>query len=100
MSASAVDSRSAHQHTYGCLRAEFDASYKTMVETSREFNAVLMTIPIGLSPEAQQVRKGNAARAYQEAHRQFLAAFARLNEFMIGQIISSRAALQPPTLHR
>jgi len=100
MAASAVDSRSANRCTYACLRAAFDTAYKTMVESSREFNLVLMTIPIGLSPEAQQVRKNNAAQTYQDAHEHFLSAFAKLNEFMIGQIISSRAALQPAALQR
>jgi hypothetical protein len=100
MAASAVDSRSANQHTYGCLRGDFDTAYKTMVESSREFNLVLMTIPIGLSPEAHQERKNRAAQAYHDAHEQFLTAFAKLNEFMIGQIISSRAALHPAALQR
>jgi hypothetical protein len=95
MAVSAVDSRSTNQSRYGCLRAEFDAAYKRMMDSSREFNAILMTVPAGLSPEAQQARKDSAAQQYEDAHERFMAAVAKLNQFMISQIISSRAALQP-----
>lgn len=95
MAVSAVDSRSAAHSRYSYLRADFDAAYKKMMDSSREFNAILMSVPAGLSPEAQQARKNAAAQAYEDAHERFMAAVAKLNEFMIGQIISSRAALQP-----
>ena len=101
MAVSVVDSRSASQNTYGSLRADFDAAYKKMMDSSREFNAILMTVPAGLSPEAHQARKNSAAQTYEDAHERFMAAVAKLHEFMIGRIISSRAALQPrPTADR
>jgi hypothetical protein len=93
--ASAVDSISTGRNRYGTLRMEFETAYKKMMDTSREFNSVLMTVPAGLSAEERQVRKENAARAYEEAHERFMAAVAKLHEYMIGHIISSRAALQP-----
>jgi hypothetical protein len=94
MAARALDSRSAGENSYGSLRADFDAAYKRMTDSSREFNAVLMTVPAGLSPEENRARKDGAAQAYEVAHERFLAAVAKLNEFMIGQIISSRAGIQ------
>ncbi len=96
MALSVVDSRSASQNRYGLLRADFDAAYKSMTDSYKQFNAVLVSVPPGLSPEAKQARKDSAAQAYEDAHERFMAAVAKLNEFMIGQIISSRAALQPP----
>jgi len=98
MAASAARSSSASENSYGSLRADFNAAYKKMTDSSREFNAVLMTHPAGLSAEAQQARKDGAARAYEDAHEQFMAAVTKLNEFMIARIISSRAALPPPRL--
>jgi hypothetical protein len=93
MAASAADSRPAKEICYVSLRADFDAAYKRMMDSSREFNAILMTVPAGLSLEAQQARKDSAAQAYEDAHERFIAAVGKLNKFMIGQIISSRAAL-------
>jgi hypothetical protein len=98
MTASTANSSPASESRYGSLRADFDAAYKKMTDASREFNAVLMTVPVGLSPEAQQARKQAAGCAYQEAHERFMTAVAKLNEYMISRIISSRAALQSPRL--
>lgn len=100
MAPGAVDFRSASQNRYGCLRADFDAAYKKMMDSSREFNAVLVTVPAGLSPDERQARKGHAAQVYEDAHEQFMAAVAKLHEFMVRQIILSRAALQPAAPHR
>ncbi len=100
MAAIALDSRSAGENSYGSLRADFDSAYKRMMESSREFNAVLMTVPLGLSPAEHRARKDSAAQEYEVAHERFMVAVAKLNEFMIRQIISSRAALQPPAPHR
>jgi hypothetical protein len=100
MAASAIDSRSANANIYRSLRADFDTAYKKMTDSSREFNAVLMCVPAGLSPEEWQTCKESAGKAYQDAHEQFMAAVAKLNEFMIGQIISSRAAIHPALIRR
>jgi hypothetical protein len=98
MAATAVHSRPEKEQRYGSLRADFDAAYKKMMASSREFNAVLVNVPAGLSPEEQQARKNSAAQAYEDAHARFMSAVAKLNEFMIGQIISSRSTLHlvPP----
>lgn len=95
MSASPVVSSSNGQNRYHSLRADFDAAYKKMMDLSREFNAILMTVPVGLSVEARQARKENAARAYEEAHERFLATVGTLHEYMLGQIVASRCSLQP-----
>jgi hypothetical protein len=89
----AADS-SPNANLYRSLRVDFDIAYRRMMDSSREFNAVLMCVPAGLSPEEWQTRKDRAALAYEDAHEQFMAAVAKLNEFMVGQIISSRATLQ------
>jgi len=66
-----------------------------MMDLSREFNAVLTTVPVGLSLEERHARKSRASQAYEAAHEEFLAAVARLHRFMIDRIIASRDALQP-----
>jgi hypothetical protein len=100
MAAIAVDSSSDNANIYRSLRVDFDTAYKKMMDSSREFNAVLMCVPARLSSEEWQARKDSAAHAYEDAHEQFMAAVAKLNGFMIGQIISSRAALQPAAVPR
>jgi len=94
MAASELSPRSAVESHYHSLRADFDAAYRKMMDLSREFNAVLMTVPAGLLPEERQTRKRRAAQAYEAAHEEFLAAVARLHRFMIDRIISSHDALQ------
>jgi hypothetical protein len=100
MTATAANSGSARENIYRSLRADFDAAYKNMTDASREFTAVLMTVPSGLSPQEQQVRKDSAAQAFEDAHDRFMAAVAKLNKFMIGQIISSRSTIHLVVPHR
>jgi hypothetical protein len=88
-----VDSRSASEDLYHALRADFEAAYKDMMESSREFNAVLMNGTDGLSPEERRARNGSAARAYEDAHERFMHAVRKLNEFMIDRIIASRSSI-------
>jgi hypothetical protein len=95
VAARAINSASASQSHYHSLRADFDAAYRRMMDLSREFNAVLITVPAELSPEERQARKNRAAKAYEDAHDQFLAAVARLHRFMIDRIVSAHGALQP-----
>jgi hypothetical protein len=93
MAASAADSRSANENLYRSLRADFDAAYRNMTDTSREFSAVLMDVTAELSPEDRRARTDNAAQAYEDAHERFMAAVARLSKFMIGQMVSSRSGI-------
>jgi hypothetical protein len=94
MTAIAVDSRAASENRYRCLRGDFDSAYKGMMESSREFNVLLMNVTAGLSREERQARKDSAAQAYEDAQERFRVAVASLNEFMIGQIVSSRSKIQ------
>jgi hypothetical protein len=100
MSAIAVDTRSANGNHYHSLRAEFEAAYKEMLNASREFNSVLMNVPDGLSPEEQRARNDRAAQVYEDARVRFMAAVANLNQFRIGQMVSSRSAIQLVAAHR
>jgi hypothetical protein len=100
MAALAMESRSANGNGYRSLRADFDVAYKEMTEASREFNAVLMNVPAGLSPEDQRARKEHAARVYEDAHARFMATVRKLNDYMIRQIVSSRSTIQQVTIHR
>jgi hypothetical protein len=100
MAALAMDSRSASEDSYRSLLAEFDSAYKEMMDSSREFNSVLMNVPDGLSPEEQRARNNRAAQAYEDARVRFMAAVASLNQFRIGQMISSRSAIQVVATHR
>lgn len=95
MSASPAFTTSDNGSTYHALRADFEAAYRKMTDLSREFNAVLMTVPGGLSPEERQARKERAAQAYEAAHERFLSAVGTLHEYMLSQIIASRCGLQP-----
>jgi len=94
MAALAVDSRSANENCYRSLHAEFDCAYREMMDSSREFTAVLMNVPPGLAPEDRRARKDRAAQAYDDAQARFRLAVRTLNDFMIGQIVSSRSAIQ------
>ena len=100
MAALAIGSRSANENCYRSLRAEFDCAYKEMMDSSREFTAVLMNARAELSPEERRARKDKAVQAYEDAHERFMVAVRKLNEFMIGQMISSRSAIQPAATHR
>jgi len=95
MAASELSPKSAIESHYHSLRADFDAAYRKMMDLSREFNAVLTTVPAGLSLEQRQARKNLAAQSYEAAHEEFLAAVARLHRFMIDRIVSSHNILQP-----
>ena len=95
MSASAIDLRSVGENRYETLRLDFDAAYKKMMDSSREFTAILMNPSAGMSPEERRELKEAAACVYEEAHERFMAAVAKLNEFMIAQSIASRSRLQP-----
>jgi hypothetical protein len=93
MTATAADSRSASENIYRSLRADFDAAYKNMTDASREFTAVLMDVAAERSSEERRARTDSAAQAYEDCHDRFMAAVAKLNKFMIGQIISSRSTI-------
>jgi hypothetical protein len=99
MSATAVNPRSTNGNPYHSLRAEFEAAYKEMRDLSRDFNAVLMNVPDGLSPEEQRARNDRAAQAYEDARVRFMAAVENLNQFRIGQMVSSRSAIQLVATH-
>lgn len=94
MAATAAGSRSASENLYRSLRSDFDAAYQNMMNSSREFNAVLTNVSAGLSPQQRRARTASAAQAYEEAHERFMTAVRNLNEFMIRRIISSRSAIQ------
>jgi hypothetical protein len=93
MTATAADSRSASESIYRSLRADFDAAYKNMTDTSRQFTAVLMDVAAERSSEERRARTDSAAQAYEDSHDRFMAAVAKLNKFMISQIISSRSSI-------
>jgi predicted metal-dependent hydrolase len=100
MIASAVGPRSASENLYRSLHADFDAAYKNMTDSSREFSAVLMDVTAELSPEERRSRTDSAAQAYQDAHERFKAAVSKLTEYAIGQIISSRSKIHLVVPHR
>jgi|HubBroStandDraft_1064217.scaffolds.fasta_scaffold268963_1 hypothetical protein len=93
MTPGAVDSNSASENRYRSLRADFEASYKNMTDSSREFSAVLMDVTAELSREERRARTDSAAQVYQDAHDRFMTAVSKLTEFMIGHIISSRSSI-------
>ncbi len=63
MAASELSPKSAVESHYRSLRDDFEAAYKKMTDLSREFNAILTTVPAELSPEERQARKKRAAEA-------------------------------------
>ena len=82
---------------YRVLRAEFDAAYEGMKNSSREFSGILMMLPGVLCPEERKTRKDAAAQAYEDAHQHFLASVRDLNDFLLGHMISSGATPQAAT---
>ena len=85
----------ALENPYQALRADFETAYQKMIDSSREFNAVLMNLSSALSQEERRSRTDHAAQAYEDAYQCFLTSVRRLDEFRIAQIISSHAAIQP-----
>jgi hypothetical protein len=94
MSALPVVCRSANEGQYHTLLASFDAAYRNMKNSSEGFNSVLLGVPAEFPEQEGRSRIDRASRAYENAREEFQCAVAKLNEFLIGQIISSRSTIQ------
>jgi hypothetical protein len=94
-----AECRSANQTQYRTLLANFDAAYRNMKNSSEDFNTALLEFSAGPSAYEGRSRIDRASTAYEDALEQFQLAVAKLNEFLIGQIVSSRSAIQHATTH-
>jgi hypothetical protein len=99
MTVLAPESRSVNGSQYCILLANFDAAYRNMKNASEDFNNALAEVSGGLAQHEGRSRIEGASRAHENAREEFMFAVAKLNEFLIGQIISSRSTLQAAANH-
>jgi hypothetical protein len=99
MSALVADCRSANASHYRTLLANFDAAYRNKKNSSEDFNKALLEFSAGPPPHEGRSRIDRASTAYENAREEFTFAVARLNEFLIGQIVSSRSTIQAAASH-
>lgn len=84
---------------YGTLLAAFQAASERMKTSSASFNKLLVAVPSDMPEGERRSRIATAASAYEDAREEFLDAVAKLHEFMIGEIISSRSTIQFSATH-
>jgi hypothetical protein len=99
MTVLSTECRSASGSQYGILLANFDAAYRTMKNSSEDFNNALAEVSTGQYQHEGRSRIDYAGRAYEDAREEFMFAVAKLNEFLIGQIISSRSSIRAAASH-
>jgi len=92
-------SASESQCRYRTLLANFDAAYRNMKSSSEDFNNALAEVSGGLPQHEAKSRIDQAGRAFENAREEFMFAVAKLNAFLIGQIISSRSSIQASASH-
>jgi hypothetical protein len=90
---------SASESQYRYLLANFDAAYRNMKSSSEHFNTALAEVSGGLPQHEARSRIDQAGRAFENAREEFMLAVAKLNEFLIGRIISSRSTIQASASH-
>jgi hypothetical protein len=95
----AAEPRSGGDSPYRTLLANFEAAYRNMRSSSEDFNNALAEVSAGLNEHAGRTRIDEAGRAYEEARDEFMYAVAKLNEFLIAQIISSRSTILETSAH-
>lgn len=89
----------ASVNDYRALLAAFQSTSARMKAFSANFNALLVGAPDGLSEDERSSRIASAAIEYEDARGEFLAAVAKLHEFTISQIVSSRPLIQSSATH-
>ncbi len=94
-----AECKSANGTQYRTLLANFDAAYRNKKNSSEDFNNALLGFSAGPPPHEGRSRIDSASRAYEDARAEFQFAVARLNEFLIGQIVSSRSTIQSAASH-
>jgi hypothetical protein len=90
----AVECRSASESQYHILLSNFDAAYRNLKAASETFNNALAEFSAGQYQYEGRSRIDYASRAHEDAREEFMLAVAELNEFLINQIISSRAMIR------
>jgi hypothetical protein len=94
-----AECRTASQSQYRTLLADFDAAYRQLKELSEDFNNALAEASAGQYQHEGRSRIDYAGRAYEDAREEFMFAVRKLNEFLIGQIVSSRSSIQAAASH-
>jgi hypothetical protein len=99
MNALVADCRSASQSPYRTLLANFDAAYRNMKNSSENFNNALAAVSAGQNQYEGRSRIDYAGRAYEDARDEFMFAVAKLNQFLISQIVASRSTMHAAANH-
>jgi hypothetical protein len=94
-----AECRSASESQYQILLANFDRACRNVKQASEDFNNALAAFSAGQSQHEGRSRIDYASRAYEDARQEFMLAVAELNEFVINQIISSRATIREAASH-
>ena len=84
---------------YRTLLASFDAAYRNKKKSSEDFNKTLLEFSAGPPSDEGRSHIDRASTAYEDAREEFMLAMAKLNEFLIGQIVSSRSTIQAAASH-
>jgi hypothetical protein len=96
-----VQYRPASESAYGALLANVNAAYRNLKNASEDCANALADVP-GVPPHDPGIsRIARASRAYEDAREEWLLAVAKLNDFMISELISSRSTIprgSPPPL--
>ena len=71
-----------------------------MQSLSEAFTNTVMEFAATASHNGAKSRVESAAAAYEQAREEFLAAVARLNDYMLNEIISTRSSMPEPWVHR
>lgn len=95
----AAECRSASESQYRILLVNFDASYRTLKAASETFNNALAEFSEGQYQYEGVSRIDYASRAQEDARIEFMLAVAELNEFLIGQTVSSRSSIGAAANH-
>ncbi len=84
---------------YATLLAAFQTASAKMKASSAAFNAVLISLPAGLSDEDRTSRIASAATTHEEAREAFLSIASQLHGTMIRQIVASHPVIRTSAQH-
>lgn len=94
MTAPALSCKPASDSLYRALLTGLFAAYAAMKETSEEFSRTVVELSKEPPEPEGRLRIDHASRTYDQAREAFLLSVARLNEFKIGELTSSRSSRQ------
>lgn len=88
------ETQSAPANAYAIVLAAFDEAYRNMKTCSGNIQALLSERNVGLAGPELRARIASAGQAYETARAECIIASAKLNQYLIAKIVSSRPAIQ------